>query len=141
MVSVGHIAMVDISHDARWGRVKEGAGEDPFLGGIMAQAWVRGYQGNDLSADTTLMACVKHYALYGAAEAGRDYNTVDMSRVTAMNYYMRPYQAAVEAGVGSIMTSFNEFESIPRPEILGFLMTCCVNNGDLTALSCLILRQ
>ena len=89
--------MVDISHDARWGRVKEGAGEDPFLGGIMAQAWVRGYQGNDLSADTTLMACVKHYALYGAAEAGRDYNTVDMSRVTAMNYYMRPYQAAVEA--------------------------------------------
>ena len=69
--------MVDISHDARWGRVKEGAGEDPFLGGIMAQAWVRGYQGNDLSADTTLMACVKHYALYGAAEAGRDYNTVD----------------------------------------------------------------
>ena len=105
--------MVDISHDARWGRVKEGAGEDPFLGGIMAQAWVRGYQGNDLSADTTLMACVKHYALYGAAEAGRDYNTVDMSRVTAMNYYMRPYQAAVEAGVGSIMTSFNEFESIP----------------------------
>ena len=88
--------MVDISHDARWGRVKEGAGEDPFLGGIMAQAWVRGYQGNDLSADTTLMACVKHYALYGAAEAGRDYNTVDMSRVTAMNYYMRPYQAAVE---------------------------------------------
>ena len=105
--------MVDIYHDARWGRVKEGAGEDPFLGGIMAQAWVRGYQGNDLSADTTLMACVKHYALYGAAEAGRDYNTVDMSRVTAMNYYMRPYQAAVEAGVGSIMTSFNEFESIP----------------------------
>ena len=73
--------MVDIYHDARWGRVKEGAGEDPFLGGIMAQAWVRGYQGNDLSADTTLMACVKHYALYGAAEAGRDYNTVDMSRV------------------------------------------------------------
>ena len=84
----------------------------------MAQAWVRGYQGNDLSADTTLMACVKHYALYGAAEAGRDYNTVDMSRVTAMNYYMRPYQAAVEAGVGSIMTFIsNEFEKYPpRPE-------------------------
>lgn len=105
--------MVDISRDARWGRVKEGAGEDPYLGSVMARAWVRGYQGNDLAADTTLMACVKHYALYGAAESGRDYNPVDMSRVTAMNYYMAPYQAAVDAGVGSVMTSFNEFESVP----------------------------
>ena len=105
--------MVDISRDARWGRVKEGAGEDPYLGGIMAAAWVRGYQSTDLSADTTIMACVKHFALYGAAEAGRDYNPADMSRVTAMNYYMNPYKAAVEAGVGSVMCSFNEFESIP----------------------------
>lgn len=105
--------MVDISRDARWGRVKEGAGEDSFLGGEMAKAWVRGYQGSDLADEQTIMSCVKHFALYGAAEAGRDYNPVDMSRVTAMNYYLRPYEAAVEAGVGSVMTSFNEFESIP----------------------------
>lgn len=105
--------MVDISFDARWGRVKEGAGEDAYLSGEMAKGWVRGYQGNDLADEQTIMACVKHFALYGAAEAGRDYNTVDMSRVTALNYYMRPYQAAVEAGVGSVMTSFNEFENIP----------------------------
>ena len=105
--------MVDISRDARWGRVKEGAGEDPYLGSLMAAAWVRGYQSDDLSADTTIMACVKHFALYGAAESGRDYNPADMSRVTAMNYYMQPYKAAVDAGVGSVMSSFNEFESIP----------------------------
>ena len=105
--------MVDISRDARWGRVKEGAGEDPYLGSLMAAAWVRGYQSDDLSADTTIMACVKHFALYGASESGRDYNPVDMSRVTAMNYYMQPYKAAVDAGVGSVMTSFNEFESVP----------------------------
>lgn len=105
--------MVDISFDARWGRVKEGSGEDSYLAGEMAKGWVRGYQGDDLADEQTIMACVKHFALYGAAEAGRDYNTVDMSRVTALNYYMRPYQAAVEAGVGSVMTSFNEFENIP----------------------------
>ncbi len=105
--------MVDISFDARWGRVKEGSGEDSYLAGEMAKGWVCGYQGNDLADEQTIMACVKHFALYGAAEAGRDYNTVDMSRVTALNYYMRPYQAAVEAGVGSVMTSFNEFENIP----------------------------
>ncbi len=105
--------MVDISFDARWGRVKEGSGEDAYLSGEMAKGWVRGYQGNDLADEQTIMACVKHFALYGAAEAGRDYNTVDMSRVTALNYYMRPYQAAVEAGVGSVMTSFNEFENLP----------------------------
>lgn len=105
--------MVDISFDARWGRVKEGSGEDAYLSGEMAKGWVRGYQGDDLADEQTIMACVKHFALYGAAEAGRDYNTVDMSRVTALNYYMRPYQAAVEAGVGSVMTSFNEFENIP----------------------------
>lgn len=105
--------MVDIARDARWGRVKEGAGEDPYLGGLMAAAWVRGYQGDNLADETTMMACVKHFALYGASEAGRDYNTVDMSRVTAMNYYLRPFEAAVEAGVGSFMTSFNEFESVP----------------------------
>ncbi len=107
--------MVDISHDARWGRVAEGAGEDPYLGGEVAKAMVRGYQGrdNDMRRHDNVMACVKHYALYGGAEAGRDYNTVDMSRQRAFNEYMYPYQAAVEAGAGSFMSSFNEFEGQP----------------------------
>ena len=107
--------MVDISHDARWGRVAEGGGEDPYLGGQIAKAMVRGYQGrdNDMRRSDNVMACVKHYALYGGAEAGRDYNTVDMSRQRAFNEYMYPYQAAVEAGAGSFMSSFNEYEGIP----------------------------
>jgi beta-glucosidase len=107
--------MVDICHDARWGRIAEGAGEDPYLGGEIAKAMVRGYQGknNDFKTEGTVMACVKHYALYGAAEAGRDYNTVEMSRQGIMNGFMRPYQAACEQGAGSYMASFNEFESIP----------------------------
>lgn len=107
--------MVDICHDARWGRIAEGAGEDPFLGGEIAKALVRGYQGkdNDFAKDNTVMACVKHYALYGAAEAGRDYNTVDMSRQRILNEYMLPYKAACEQGAGSYMASFNEFEGIP----------------------------
>jgi len=105
--------MVDICRDARWGRICEGAGEDPYLGGEMAKAYVRGYQGNDLSADTTVMVCVKHYALYGAAEAGRDYNSVFLSRQEAMNGYMNPYRQAALAGAGSYMSSFNEFEGIP----------------------------
>jgi len=107
--------MVDICRDARWGRIAEGAGEDPYLGGEMAKALVRGYQGknNDFSQQGTVMACVKHYALYGGGEAGRDYNTVDMSRQRMMNEYMRPYQAACEQGAGSYMASFNEFEGIP----------------------------
>ena len=105
--------MVDIARDARWGRIAEGAGEDPFLGSKIAKAMVRGYQGNDLANKNSLMACVKHFALYGAAEAGRDYNTVDMSRVRMYNDYLPPYKAAVEAGVGSIMSSFNVIDGIP----------------------------
>ena len=105
--------MVDIARDARWGRMAEGGGEDPFLGARIAEAMVRGYQGDDLSADNTMMACVKHFALYGAAEAGRDYNTVDMSRVRMYNEYFEPYKAAVQAGAGSIMTSFNVVDGIP----------------------------
>ena len=92
--------MVDICRDPRWGRITEGAGEDPYLGAQIAQAMVRGYQGDDLSRSNALMACVKHFALYGAAEAGRDYNTVDMSRLKMLQYYLPPYQAAVAAGVG-----------------------------------------
>lgn len=106
--------MVDICHDARWGRIAESAGEDPYLGGEIAKAWVRGYQtDNNLDAPDNVMACVKHYALYGAGEAGRDYNTVDMSRQKAMNEFMLPYKAAAEQGAGSFMASFNEFEGIP----------------------------
>ena len=105
--------MVDIARDPRWGRVAEGAGEDPYLGSKIAGAMVKGYQGNDLSAVNTVMACVKHFALYGAAEGGRDYNTVDMSRTRMYEYYLPPYKAAVDAGVGSVMSSFNEIDEIP----------------------------
>jgi len=105
--------MVDISRDPRWGRISEGSGEDAYLGSEIAKAMVKGYQGNDLSKNNTIMACVKHYALYGAAEAGRDYNTTDMSRVRMYNEYLPPYKAAVDAGVGSVMASFNEIDGVP----------------------------
>lgn len=105
--------MVDIARDPRWGRVAEGAGEDPFLGAKISAAMVKGYQGADMSTKNTLMACLKHFALYGAAEAGRDYNTVDMSKLKMYEYYMPPYKAAIDAGVGSVMTSFNEIDGVP----------------------------
>ena len=105
--------MVDISRDPRWGRISEGNGEDPYLGSEIAKAMVRGYQGNDLAANNTIMSCVKHYALYGASEAGRDYNTTDMSRYRMYNEYLPPYKAALDAGAGSIMASFNEIDGIP----------------------------
>lgn len=106
--------MVDICRDARWGRIAEGNGEDPYLGGEIAKAMVKGYQGTTGSyKNNNIMACVKHYAMYGAAEAGRDYNTTDMSRVGMFNNYMPPYKAAVDAGVGSVMASFNEVDGIP----------------------------
>ena len=105
--------MVDISRDPRWGRVSEGNGEDPYLGSQIAKAMVTGYQGNDLTKNNTIMSCVKHYALYGAAEAGRDYNTTDMSRQRMFNEYFPPYKAAIDAGVGSVMASFNEVDGVP----------------------------
>ncbi len=105
--------MVDIARDPRWGRVSEGSGEDPYLGSRIAAAMVRGYQGKDLKNTETVMACVKHFALYGGAEAGREYNTVDMSRIKMYQYYLPPYKAAVDAGVGSVMSSFNEIDGIP----------------------------
>lgn len=105
--------MVDISRDARWGRVSEGSGEDPYLGAEIARAMIKGYQGDDLSKNNTIIACVKHFALYGAAEAGRDYNTTDMSRVRMYNEFFLPYKASIEAGVGTVMTSFNEVDGIP----------------------------
>ncbi len=104
--------MVDVSRDPRWGRVSEGNGEDPYLGSQIAKAMVKGYQG-DLRSNSNILACVKHYALYGAGEAGRDYNTVDMSRIRMYNEYFPPYKAAVDAGVGSVMASFNEIDGVP----------------------------
>lgn len=113
--------MVDIARDPRWGRIAEGNGEDAYLGSQIAKAMVKGYQG-DFSKNTNIMACVKHYALYGAAEAGRDYNTTDMSRVRMFNEYFPPYKAAVDAGAGSVMASFNEVDGIPATANK-FLMT------------------
>lgn len=105
--------MVDVSRDPRWGRIAESGGEDPFLGAKIAAAMVRGYQQDDLADPTTMLACVKHFAAYGAPEGGRDYATVDMSRVRLHNEYLPPYKAAVDAGVGSVMTSFNVVDYIP----------------------------
>ncbi|MEY4051109.1 MAG: beta-glucosidase BglX [Bacteroidota bacterium] len=105
--------MVDLTRDPRWGRTSEGNGEDAFLSSAIAKAMVHGYQGDDLSKNNTIMSCVKHYALYGAAEGGRDYNTTDMSRVRMYNEYFPPYKAAVDAGVGSVMVSFNEIDGVP----------------------------
>ncbi len=105
--------MVDIARDPRWGRVAEGVGEDTWLGEQIASVKVRGYQGNDLSATNTILACVKHFALYGAIEAGRDYNTVDMSRRQMYQFYLPPYKAAVKAGAATAMTAFNEVDGIP----------------------------
>lgn len=154
--------MVDIARDARWGRIAEGSGEDPWLGSQIARVMVEGYQGDDLSLNNTMMACVKHFALYGAAEAGRDYNTVDMSRITMYNDYLPPYKAAVDAGAGSIMTSFNVIDGVPATgnrwlftELLreqwkfdGFVVTdyTAINEmimhgmGDLQAVSALALK-
>ena len=105
--------MVDICREPRWGRMSEGNGEDPFLGAAISRAMIEGYQSSDLADKTTMMACVKHFALYGAPEAGRDYNTVDMSHVRMFNEYFPPYKAGVDAGAGSFMTSFNVIDYIP----------------------------
>lgn len=105
--------MVDISHDARWGRVAEGSGEDPWLGSLLAAAMVRGYQGNNLADPGSVVACVKHFALYGAPSGGRDYNTVDMSRRAMEETYFPPYRAAVDAGARTVMTAFNDVDGVP----------------------------
>lgn len=105
--------MVDIARDPRWGRIAEGAGEDPFLGSMMAAARVRGFQGADLRDPTALLACAKHFAAYGGAEGGRDYNTVDVSERTLREIYLPPFKAAVDAGAGTLMASFNEIGGMP----------------------------
>src|SRR5688572_25737375 len=105
--------MVDIARDARWGRIAEGAGEDPHLGSIMATARVRGFQGDDFSRPDRVIACAKHWVAYGAAEAGRDYNTTDMSEHTLRSVYFPPFQATVDAGVGTFMSAFNDLNGVP----------------------------
>jgi beta-glucosidase len=105
--------MVDISRDPRWGRTKEGAGEDPYLGAAMARAYIRGYQGDDLSQPGRVAASVKHFAAYGAAEAGRDYNTTDMSQSRLRQFYLPPYESAVKAGAATIMSAFNALNGVP----------------------------
>jgi beta-glucosidase len=105
--------MVDIARDARWGRIVEGSGEDPYLGSVMARARVRGFQGSDYSAADKIVACAKHYVAYGAAEAGRDYNTTEMSEWTLREIYLPPFKAAVDAGVGTLMSAFNDLNGIP----------------------------
>ena len=105
--------MCDVSADPRWGRVSEGSGEDPYLGAKMSAAMVEGYQGKDLADSSTILACVKHFVAYGAPEAGREYNTVDMSERMFRDRYLPPYKAAIEAGAGTVMTAFNDFDAIP----------------------------
>lgn len=106
--------MVDIARDARWGRIAEGNGEDPYLGAVLAGAYVRGYQGDDLrTSERHIMTCVKHFAFYGASESGRDYNIADMSRIRMYNEYLAPYRAAVDAGAGTVMSSFNTVDGVP----------------------------
>lgn len=105
--------MVDIARDPRWGRISEGSGEDPYLGSMIAKAMVRGYQGTNMKNSDAVMACVKHFALYGGAEAGREYNTVDMSLIKMYQDYLPPYKAAADAGAGSFMSSFNTINGVP----------------------------
>ncbi|MFH1197871.1 MAG: beta-glucosidase BglX [bacterium] len=114
--------MVDIARDPRWGRIVEGNGEDTYLGSVMAVARVKGFQGDDLTKEDAMLACVKHYAAYGGAEGGRDYNTVDMSERTLREYFLPPYKAAIDAGAGSVMASFNEIGGVPS-SASKFLMT------------------
>src|SRR2546421_1743802 len=105
--------MVDIARDARWGRIAEGSGEDPYLGAALARAYVRGYQGARLDAADSIAACPKHYVGYGAAEGGRDYNAVELSEHTLRQFYLPPFEAAVDAGAATLMSAFNSLNGIP----------------------------
>src|SRR5437763_7826315 len=105
--------MVDTARDARWGRIAEGSGEDPYLGAALARAYVRGYQGERLDAADSIAACPKHYVGYGAAEGGRDYNTVELSEHTLRQFYLPPFRAAVDAGAATLMSAFNSLNGVP----------------------------
>ena len=119
--------MVDVTRDPRWGRVVEGAGEDPFLGSAIAAAKVRGYQGSDFSAPDRMAATVKHFAGYGAPVAGREYNTVDMSERQLRNIYLPPYKAAVDAGAATVMSAFNSLDGVPA-SANPYLLTTILRN-------------
>ncbi len=112
-ITYNNSPMVDVTRDARWGRVMEGAGEDPYLGSLIAKAQVEGFQGDSLFSEETFIACLKHFIAYGASEAGRDYNTVDISEWTLRNFYLKPFEAGVRAGAGSVMNAFNIYDGIP----------------------------
>jgi len=105
--------MVDIARDPRWGRIAEGSGEDSYLGSVLARAKVKGFQGNSLSDPTSVVACPKHYVAYGGAEAGKDYNTVDISQITLREVYLPPFEAAIRAGAGTLMSAFNDLNGVP----------------------------
>ena len=128
--------MVDLGRDPRWGRVSEGSGEDPYLNARVAEAMVYGYQGRpgeQFTSKDEIMACVKHFALYGGAEAGRDYNTVDMSHQRMFNEYMTGYKAAADAGAGSFMASFNVVDDVPASVKVPALVTYGRNGGEARA--------
>ena len=127
--------MVDIARDARWGRIAEGAGEDPFLGAALARARVRGFQGHDYSAPDRVVACAKHWVAYGAAESGRDYNTTDVSERTLRSVYFPPFKAALDAGVGTFMSAFNDLNGVPASANPWTLVRCFGASGTLTAWS------
>ncbi len=112
-ITYNNSPMVDVTRDARWGRVMEGAGEDPYLGSLIAKAQVEGYQGDSLFSEETFIACLKHFIAYGASEAGRDYNTVDISEWTLRNFYLKPFEVGVRTGAGSVMNAFNIYDGIP----------------------------
>lgn len=120
-ITYNHGPMIDIARDARWGRIMEGAGEDPYLGSLIAKAQVEGFQGDDLFSEETIIACLKHFIAYGASEGGRDYNTVDISEGTLRNIYLPPFQAGIRAGAGSIMNAFNIYQGIPMAGNAGLL--------------------
>ncbi|HEV7398285.1 MAG TPA: glycoside hydrolase family 3 N-terminal domain-containing protein, partial [Pyrinomonadaceae bacterium] len=119
--------MLDIARDARWGRIVEGSGEDPFLGSAMARARVRGFQGPDYSAPDKVLACAKHWVAYGAAEAGRDYNTTEVSERTLRETYFPPFKAAVDEGVGTFMSAFNDLDGVPA-SANSFTLTSVLRN-------------
>ena len=123
--------MVDIARDPRWGRVMEGAGEDPYLGSLIAAARVKGFQGNGLGSTDAVMACAKHFAAYGAAIGGRDYNSVDMSLRTLWEIYLPPFKAALNAGVGTFMNSFNDLNGTPATGNSYLQRDILKANGDL----------
>ena len=126
--------MVDIARDARWGRIAEGAGEDPYYGSLVAKARVEGFQGDDFTAGNTIVACAKHYAAYGAAIGGRDYNSADMSERTLREIYLPPFHAAVTAGVGTLMTAFCSLNGLPATANDFLIRQILKESGNLTVL-------